>query len=126
MFLGLGIPLFIFSLFSAALFNKMRKVNKYTGIIQQAFGLIMIVTAILIFTNYDKAIQVKVLNLFPGYSRFLGQFENNGRLQIELDTLAAAVRRALLRIMASYCLTGDWRRNLRVLPGGLIRRRHYP
>ena len=48
----------------------------------------MIVTAILIYTNYDKAIQVKVLNLFPGYSRFLGQFENNSNLQKELDNLA--------------------------------------
>jgi cytochrome c biogenesis protein CcdA/thiol-disulfide isomerase/thioredoxin len=86
--LGLGIPLYIFSSFSAGLFKKMRQVNKYTGVIQQGFGLIMIVTAILIYTNYDKAIQVRVLNLFPGYSRFLGQFENNGRLQKELDNLA--------------------------------------
>ena len=66
----------------------MRQVNKYTGLIQQFFGLVMIITAILIYTNYDKTIQVKVLNLFPGYSRFLGQFENNGRLQKELDHLA--------------------------------------
>ena len=89
---GLGIPLFIFSSLSAAWFKKMRQVNKYTGRIQQAFGLIMMVTAILIYTNYDKVIQVKVLNLFPGYSRFLGQFENNDRLQKGLDTLA--LRRA--------------------------------
>ncbi len=86
--LGLGIPLYIFSTLSAGLFKKMRAVNKYTGTIQQVFGLIMIVTSVLIYTNYDKAIQVKVLNLFPGYSRFLGQFENNDRLQKELDYLA--------------------------------------
>jgi cytochrome c biogenesis protein CcdA/thiol-disulfide isomerase/thioredoxin len=86
--LGLGIPLYIFSLFSAGFFQKMRTVNKYTGRIQQVFGLIMIITAVLIYTNYDKAIQVKVLNFFPGYSRFLGQFENNSRLQKELDKLA--------------------------------------
>src|SRR5271170_376767 len=86
--LGLGIPLYIFSSFSAGLFKKMRTVNKYTGIIQQGFGLIMIVTAILIYTNYAQVLQVKVLNLFPGYSRFLGQFENNDHLQKELDNLA--------------------------------------
>jgi len=86
--LGLGVPLYIFSSFSAKLFQKMRAVNKYTGLIQQAFGLIMIITAVLIYTNYDKVIQVKVLNLFPGYSRFLGQFENNSHLQKELDNLA--------------------------------------
>ncbi len=94
--LGLGIPLYIFSFFSARLFKKMRQVNKYTGLIQQAFGLIMIITAILIYTNYDKAIQVKVLNLFPGYSRFLGQFENNGRLQKELDNLAGRKTRTIV------------------------------
>jgi len=93
--LGLGIPLYIFSLFSAGLFKKMRQVNKYTGLIQQAFGLIMIITAILIYTNYDKEIQVKVLNLFPGYSRFLGQFENNSRLQKELDNLAGRKARTI-------------------------------
>jgi len=86
--LGLGIPLFIFSSFSAALFVKMRKVNKYTGRIQQAFGLIMIITAVLIYTNYAQVIQARVLNFFPGYSRFLGQVENNSSLQKELDSLA--------------------------------------
>jgi len=85
---GLGVPLYIFSSFSAGLFKKMRSVNKYTGRIQQAFGLIMMITAILIYTNYDKAIQVKVLNLFPGYGHFLGQLENNNHLQKELDDLA--------------------------------------
>ena len=86
--LGLGIPLYIFSSFSAALFKKMRTVNKYTGIIQQCFGLVMIMTAILIYTNYAQVLQARVLNLFPGYSRFLGQFENNSHLQKELDNLA--------------------------------------
>lgn len=86
--LGLGIPLYIFSSFSAGLFKKMRQVNKYTGIIQQVFGLVMIVTAILIYTNYAQVLQARVLNLFPGYSHFLGQFENNSHLQKELDSLA--------------------------------------
>ncbi len=86
--LGLGIPLYIFSSFSAGFFKKMRQVNKYTGLIQQGFGLIMIVTAILIYTNYAQVLQARVLNFFPGYSKFLGQFENNNTLQKELDKLA--------------------------------------
>ncbi len=48
----------------------------------------MIITAILIYTNYAQVLQARVLNLFPGYSRFLGQFENNSGLQKELDNLA--------------------------------------
>ncbi len=94
---GLGIPLFIFSSLSAALFKKMRKVNKYTGRIQQVFGFIMIVMGLLIYTNYDKVIQIKVLNFFPGYSRFLGQFENNDRLQKQLDILAGRRARTNLK-----------------------------
>jgi len=93
--LGLGIPLYIFSSFSAGLFKKMRTVNKYTGIIQQGFGLIMIITAILIYTNYAQVLQARVLNLFPGYSRFLGQFENNSKLQKELDNLAGRKAQAI-------------------------------
>ena len=93
--LGLGIPLYIFSSFSAGLFKKMRTVNKYTGLIQQGFGLIMIITAILIYTNYAATLQARVLNLFPGYSRFLGQFENNNKLQKELDNLAGRKAQAI-------------------------------
>jgi cytochrome c biogenesis protein CcdA/thiol-disulfide isomerase/thioredoxin len=85
---GLGIPLYVFSSFSAGLFKKLRQVNKYTGLIQQGFGLIIIITAILIYTNYAQALQARVLNFFPGYSRFLGQFENNSSLQKELDVLS--------------------------------------
>jgi cytochrome c biogenesis protein CcdA/thiol-disulfide isomerase/thioredoxin len=92
---GLGIPLFIFSSFSAGLFKKMRAVNKYTGLIQQGFGLIMIITAVMIYTNYAQVIQARVLNLFPGYSRFLGQFENNSHLQKELDHLAGRKAQAI-------------------------------
>ncbi len=91
---GLGIPLFIFSFLSATWFKKMRQVNQYTGRIQQVFGFIMIVTAVLIYTNYDKAIQVKVLNVFPGYSRFLSQFENNASLQKELNKLTGSKQEA--------------------------------
>jgi len=93
--LGLGIPLYIFSSFSAGLFKKLRRVNKYTGLIQQGFGLIMIITAILIYTNYAQALQARVLDLFPGYSRFLGQFENNSKLQKELDKLAGRKAQAI-------------------------------
>jgi thiol-disulfide isomerase/thioredoxin len=55
----------------------------------------MIVTAILIYTNYAQVLQAKVLNLFPGYSRFLGQFENNSHLQKELDSLAGRKAQAI-------------------------------
>ncbi len=85
--LGLGIPLFFFSLAGAKVFSKMRQVTKYTGIVQQVFGFIMIVAALLIYTNYDKVIQVKILNLFPSYGNFLSKVENNDQVAKQLGNL---------------------------------------
>ena len=84
---GLGIPLFFFSLFGSWCFARMRRFNKYTGRIQQVFGLIMIIAALLIYTNYDKTIQVKILNLFPSYGNIFNKIENNERVSKELGAL---------------------------------------
>ena len=84
---GLGIPLFFFSLAGSKVFGKMRQINKYTGIIQQVFGFIMIVTALLIYTNYDKVIQVKILEIFPSYGNFLSKVENNEQVAKQLQLL---------------------------------------
>lgn len=84
---GLGIPLFFFSLFGAWSFGRMRRLNKYTGRIQQVFGAIMIVAALLIYTNYDKVIQVRILNLFPAYGKIFESIENNERVSQELNVL---------------------------------------
>ncbi len=85
--IGVGIPLFIFSYAGGAFFAKSRLLSKYTGRIQQAFGVIMILTALAIYTNYDKVIQVKLLDIFPSYSSFLTSFENNATVQKQLDVL---------------------------------------
>ena len=84
---GLGVPLFLFSLFGSKVFSKMRQLNKYTGRIQQVFGLIMVAAALLIYTNYDKVIQVKILDLFPSYGSFLNTIENNEQVSKELGRL---------------------------------------
>jgi len=85
--IGLGIPLFFFSLMGSRVFSKMRQVTKYTGIVQQIFGFIMIVAALLIYTNYDKVIQVKILDLFPSYGNFLSKVENNDQVAKQLGAL---------------------------------------
>lgn len=85
--IGVGIPLFIFSYAGGAFFAKSRLLSKYTGRIQQVFGVIMILTALAIYTNYDKVIQVKLLDIFPSYSSFLTSFESNATVQKQLDAL---------------------------------------
>ncbi len=85
--IGVGIPLFFFSLLGAHLFSKSRVISQYTGPIQQVFGVIMIATALLIFTNYDKVLQAKLLDLVPSYSNFIFKIENNPAVKDELDKL---------------------------------------
>jgi len=84
---GLGIPLLLVSLGGSVIFARMRKVNKYTGLIQQAFGVVMIAVALLIYTNYDKTIQLKILEAFPSYGNLLNGVENNKIVSDQLDSL---------------------------------------
>ncbi len=85
--IGIGIPLFIFASFGKYLFTKSRLLTKYTGRIQQVFGVVMIITALLIATNYDKVLQIKLLNLFPSFSDIVTNFESNQVVKKQLDTL---------------------------------------
>lgn len=84
---GLGIPLFFLSLAGSAWFSRMRQLNKFTGIIQQIFGLIMIAAALLIYTNYDKTLQVKILDAFPSYGNLFNKIENNDIVAKQLQSL---------------------------------------
>lgn len=93
--IGVGIPLFIFATAGSALFAKSRVLSKYTGRIQQVFGVIMIVTAVSIATNYDKVIQTKLLDVFPSYSNFLTSFEKNESVQKQLNQLKGSDKEAV-------------------------------
>lgn len=85
--IGVGIPLFIFSYFGARLFKTNRFLTKYTGRVQQIFGIILILMAFAIYTNYDKIIQAKLLDYFPAYSNLLYKFESNPAVKTQLDIL---------------------------------------
>lgn len=84
---GVGIPLFIFATIGRRLFVGSKKLSPYLGRIQQGFGAVMIITAILIFTNYDKVLQAKLLDLFPSYGNFIIRLESNKSVKEQLDKL---------------------------------------
>ncbi len=84
---GIGIPLFIFAYAGQRIIQKSRFFNKYTATVQKIFGLIIILTAVLIFTNYDKVIEANLLNVFPSYSNFLNSIEGNSIVSKELNRL---------------------------------------
>ncbi len=85
--LGVGIPLFLFALAGNWLFTRSRVLSKYTGRIQQAFGIVMILAAIAIYTNYDKVLQAKLLDRFPSYQNFLIGLESSPAVRKQLDLL---------------------------------------
>ena len=85
--IGVGIPLFIFATVGRVLFTRSRFINQYTGRIQQVFGVIMILTAISIFTGYDRTLQAKLLDAFPGYAQFVVDLESNKDVKDQLKEL---------------------------------------
>lgn len=85
--IGVGIPLFLFAFLGQRIFTKTRGVSKYTGRIQQVFGVIMIITALLILTGFDRVLQTKLLDVFPSYSNFLTKLESNDAVTKQLNSL---------------------------------------
>ncbi len=75
--IGVGIPLFIFSYAGQKFIQRSRVFNQYTGWVQKIFGVIIILTAIAIFTNIDKQISANLLGYFPSYSNFVNAIEGN-------------------------------------------------
>jgi len=90
--IGVGIPLFLFSSGAKWIFAKSRLVSRYTGRIQQVFGVIMILTAFSIYTNYDKVVETRLLDVVPSYSDFINKLEGNKAVQTQLDLLQGKKR----------------------------------
>ena len=84
---GIGIPLFIFATLGRNILTQSRLLSPYTGRIQQIFGVIMILTAISIFTGYDRVLQAKLLDSIPAYSNFLYKLEGQSQVKSELEKL---------------------------------------
>ena len=85
--LGVGIPLFLFAYGGQAILTRTRFLSAHLGRIQQGFGVIMLLTAVAIYTNYDRYIESKLLNAFPEFSTSLNGFESNGAVTKQLDLL---------------------------------------
>ena len=84
---GVGIPLFAFAYGGQQFIARARGVNKYTGRIQQVFGVIMLLAALAIFTNYDQTLQLQLLNKFPALGTAVNGFENSSLVTNQLNVL---------------------------------------
>ena len=85
--IGVGIPLFLIASGSRVMVMRSRALNQYTGRLQQAFGILMVLTAIAIYTGYDRTLQAKLLDTIPSYSQFLNDLEGSQTVRDELGRL---------------------------------------
>jgi len=84
---GVGIPLFIFAYAGQRFISGSRKLSPYLGRIQQAFGLVMIFTAIFIYTNKAQDFQIFLVEKFPALNSVFNGFESGDRVTKQLNNL---------------------------------------
>lgn len=84
---GVGIPLFIFAFGGQRVITRTRFLSAQLGRIQEGFGVIMLLTAVAIYTNYDRYIESKLLNAFPEFGTTLNGFETGSAVTSQLDLL---------------------------------------
>lgn len=93
--LGVAVPLFILALLGQRVLAKTRAFSRYTRIIQAGFGVIMMLAAFAIYTGFDKTLQTRLLDTFPGYERFLNRLEQSDAVERKLDELKGSGESAL-------------------------------
>jgi cytochrome c biogenesis protein CcdA len=81
--LGTGIPMFFIMLGGRKLVQRIPNPQN----IQKVFGVIMIMTALGILLNIDRAFQTFILETFPNYASELTQLESIEMIQERLDSL---------------------------------------
>lgn len=84
---GIGIPLFVIAYAGQRFITKVKSISRYTGKIQQVFGVITILAAIAIFTNYDQALQLQLIDKFPILGKAVNGFENSNLVKDQLSVL---------------------------------------
>ncbi len=85
--IGVGLPLFMFTYGGQYIVARTRFISAYTGRVQQVFGVVMILTAIAIYFNYDQLLQVKLLQAFPQLGQTLNGFESSNVVTHQLNAL---------------------------------------
>lgn len=84
---GIGMPLFVIATGGQRFMARVKGITKYTVHIQRVFGVIMILAAFAIYTNYDQTLQLQLLNTFPQLDGAVNGFENSPMVQGQLSNL---------------------------------------
>jgi cytochrome c biogenesis protein CcdA/peroxiredoxin len=95
--LGTAIPMLVIMKGGQALLQRNQWLLRNTGNIQKGFGVLMMLTALAIFNNYDRKFQTYVLQAFPQYGVGLTALEDNELVKKELDNLDSSDLRDEMR-----------------------------
>ena len=82
--LGTSIPLFLIMLGGRSLMQKAPWFTKHSSGIQRGFGVLMIATALALFTGADRSFSSWLLEVFPSYGSGLTAIENQDAVKKEL------------------------------------------
>ena len=74
--LGTAIPMYLVIISGRSLFTRVPWLLSNTGKIQKVFGLVMILTALMIYLGIDRNFQTYILTKFPQYGTGLTRFED--------------------------------------------------
>ena len=85
--IGIGLPLFILTTLGTKFFQNIKVVNHHLDFIQKVFGIIVLLSAFGILTNFDKVVYANILNYFPSYTNALTSIEKNNFVENQLNIL---------------------------------------
>jgi cytochrome c biogenesis protein CcdA/thiol-disulfide isomerase/thioredoxin len=83
--LGTAIPLFLIMLGGRTLLQKAPWFTRHSSSIQRGFGVLMVATALALFTGADRAFSSWLLEVFPSYGSGLTAIENQDSVKKELS-----------------------------------------
>lgn len=104
---GTALPMLLIMWGGRSFLVKVPGLVSNTVVIQKAFGILMIMTAIAIYFNFDRSFQAYILEKFPAYGNGLTKFEDNQAVKDQLEKLKPGGR-SLNRNVPELVLGGEW------------------
>jgi len=109
--LGTAIPMFAILYGGRNLLLKVPWLTANTNTIQKAFGVIMVVTAIGLFFNFDRNFETYIIKTFPQYGTGLTKIENNQTVAEQLGQLNSSQSNSSLKSQGKapeFIAGGEW------------------
>ncbi len=115
--LGTSIPMFLIIYGGQNILNKVPGLVKNSSKIQKLFGVLMILTAIAIYFNFDRQFQNYIIQKFPNYGTGLIKLEENKLVSNNLGSLNGETKKDDMG-KPSFLLTDDGRLAPSLVLGG--------